>query len=266
MKTPAAVLSAADTSLGTEDSVTERTRSDLDVNLPRDKHDARGFGGKLYGVGTFLREDFAERHVAAIRHAEWDLEGRVTTIVELRRPQEEPSGIAAGAVESQQEPRMGKKPMSQDPFKPLALLNIYAVNGTSAPYRSPDTGKVIGTRHDHKLRFHERLRDECLDLEKRGFEVVVAGDLNIARGKLDGWPGLRTYPRQHCVNRAHFNAKFFGQEDNARAEAYLGEKPGDASQETNSGGGGSCFDGVDVFRALRGKERREVHLPSPKRS
>lgn len=257
-KTPNTLLNFVNTSLGKDDILRPDTRYTLDVNLPRDKHNARGFGGKVHGVGTLLREDFASQHVADIRHADWDLEGRVT-IVELRARHQEKEGMKM--KEQPQQPVIKTNPTKlaaavQD--RPLALLNIYAVNGTTAPYRSPETGKVVGTRHDHKLAFHTRLRDECLELEDRGFSVVMAGDLNIARGRLDGHPNLRTFPRQHCLNRADFNAKFFGEEDNARAEAYLTDGDDRAlkgvQQEVR-------FDGVDVFRALRGKERRYTYHP-----
>lgn len=246
-KTPASLLSAINKSTGPQDSLSSRTRYTVNLNLPRDKHNARGFGGKLYGVGTLLREDFASQHVADIRHAEWDLEGRVT-IVELQSTARDTTSSTIEALDDDSNP-------SQHHRRPLALLNVYAVNGTTAPYRSPDTGKPAGTRHDHKLAFHARLRDECLDLERRGFSVVVAGDVNIARGRLDGHPNLRTFPRQHCVNRVDFNSKFFGEEDNVRAEAYLGEQP------RGREGDEARFDGVDVFRALKGPQRRYTYHP-----
>lgn len=241
-KTPTALLSALNTPLGSNDPVTASSKYTLDVNLPRDKFNARGFGGKLYGVGTILREDFATRHVATVRHAEWDLEGRVS-IVELQRPSHGCSERDIGSGGHSE----------RDTSRPLALINVYAVNGTSAPYRSPENGQTVGTRHDHKISFHSKLRDECLQLEKRGFDVVVSGDLNVARGRLDGHPNLRTWPKQHCVNRADFNTKFFGQDDNERADAYVGQ------DDVNSGG--ICFQGVDVFRALRAKERKYTYHP-----
>lgn len=208
--------------------MTPETSYTVDTVLPRDKYNAKGFQGKLYGVGTILRTDFARRYVTRVRSVDWDLEGRVS-VVETCNPHGE---------------------------RPLALVNVYAVNGTSAPYKSPQTGKVVGTRHDHKLAFHSRLRDECLLLESRGFDVVIAGDLNIARGPLDGHPNLRTWPAQHCRNRADFNAKFFGGEDNVRAKAYL-----EAELEKEKG---ARFDGVDVFRALHGEERRYTYHPRTK--
>lgn len=241
-KTPTALLSALNTPLGSNDIVTASSKYTLDVNLPRDKFNARGFGGKLYGVGTILREDFASQNLATVRHAEWDLEGRVS-IVELQRPSH---GCPERDIQSGGH-------SERDILRPLALINVYAVNGTSAPYRSPENGQTVGTRHDRKISFHSKLRDECLQLEKRGFDVVVAGDLNVARGKLDGHPNLRTWPKQHCTNRADFNTKFFGQDDNVRADAYVGQ------DDVNSGG--ICFQGVDVFRALRGKERKYTYHP-----
>lgn len=242
-KTPNSLLRTMNTPLGKEDAPTAASRYTLDVNLPRDRHNARGFGGRLYGVGTLIREDFASQYVANVRHADWDLEGRVT-IVELRP-------TSTHIVMDNTQPTEHPKHTKLDSHRPLALLNIYAVNGTTAPYRSPGTGQVVGTRHDHKVAFHTRLRDECLNLEGRGFDVVMAGDMNIARGRLDGHPNLRTYPRQHCTNRADFNAKFFGLEDNTRAEAYT-EDASFKKLEVK-------FDGVDVFRALRGMERRYTY-------
>lgn len=244
-KTPPALLKLVNTSSGKDDIPTPANTYTLDCNLPRDKYNARGFGSKLYGVGTLIREDFAAQGVAAVRHAKWDFEGRVT-IVELR-----PGHRDTDVATTKHIVNVGNLKDHVD--RPLALLNIYAVNGTTAPYRSPETGKVCGTRHDHKLAFHTRLRDESIELESRGFSVVLAGDLNIARGRLDGHPKLRTSPQQHCVNRADFNTKFFGEEDNAQAEAYTGDGSLQGSKVK--------FDGVDVFRALRGKERRYTYHP-----
>lgn len=239
-KTTAALLSALNTPLDSGDIVSEASRYVLDVNLPRDKFNARGFGGKLYGVGTVLREDFANQCVATVRHAGWDLEGRVS-IVEL---QHDVNGSSENNTGPGKQGERGTSP-------PLALINVYAVNGTSAPYRSPETGQTVGTRHDHKVAFHSNLQDECLHLEKRGFGVVVAGDLNVARGQLDGHPNLRTWPKQHCTNRADFNMKFFGEDDNSHADAYVGQDAANSEEPS--------WQGVDVFRALRGSERKYTY-------
>lgn len=245
-KTTAALLSALNTPLGSGDTISAASRYTLDTNLPRDRFNARGFDGKLYGVGTILREDFANQCVATVRHAGWDLEGRAS-IVELQR------GMSDGSGDNNLNGPGGKGERGTSP--PLALINVYAVNGTSAPYRSPEDGHTVGTRHDHKMAFHSKLRDECLQLEKRGFDVVVAGDLNVARGQLDGHPRLRTWPRQHCKNRADFNSKFFGKDDNTSscADAYVGQDAANSAEPS--------WQGVDVFRALRGRELKYTYHP-----
>ncbi|KAL2126126.1 hypothetical protein VTI74DRAFT_1643 [Chaetomium olivicolor] len=276
-KALATLLTSLNAPLNENDTLSDSRTYTLDTVLPRDKFNAKGFQGKLYGVGTILRADFAREHVARVREAAWDLEGRVS-VVELHHASES----------------------SPNRHKPLALVNVYAVNGTSAPYRSPATGLVVGTRHDHKLAFHSRLRDECLALEGSGFCVVVAGDVNVARGLWDGYPNLRTWPRQHCVNRADFNRKFFGEADCGRANAYVGisgstgdrGRDADGNDEGEGGdwkerkngteedGGGQgnreqeekrrrerkrekekCLDAVDVFRAMHGDERRYTYYP-----
>jgi exonuclease III len=234
-----ALLSTLNASMGPKDKVTPERSYTVDFVLPRDKYNATAFQGKLYGVGTILRTDFARRYVTRVRSVDWDLEGRVS-IVETCRDSSSTRG------------------REEDMVRPLALVNVYAVNGTSAPYKSPQTGQVVGTRHDHKLAFHSRLRDECLLLESRGFDVVIAGDLNIARGFLDGYPNLRTYPAQHCRNRADFNAKFFGTEDNERAQAYMEDNNKSKKEKEVT------FEGVDVFRALHGAERRYTYHPRTK--
>lgn len=156
----------------------------------------------MYGIASIMRRDFSDSAVETVREVDWDLEGRVHCI-ELRQQ--------------------------------LAVFNVYAVNGTDNPYRSPVTGAVAGTRHDRKLAFHRLLVEECKRYEARGWKVVLAGDFNVARSVIDGWPNLRTYPEQHVRNRADFNAKFFEDEDGLRA--------------------------VDVWRALKGRERRYTYFP-----
>lgn len=269
----AALLTSLNTPLNPSDDALSPSRTyTLHTSLPRDKYNARGFGGKLYGVGTILRADVAQSLVARVRDVPWDLEGRVS-VVELH---------SLSPLPTTTPPSPSPQPNSL--AKPLALLNIYAVNGTAAPYRCPTTGRPHGTRHDHKLAFHARLRDECLALEAIGFRVVVAGDLNVARGALDGWPGLRTWPRQHCVNRADFNGKFFGRGENERGAAWVGG--GDGGKEGGEGGEGGgegegggdgdgdagtrdggkgekerWWDGVDVWRAMYGRERKYTYFP-----
>lgn len=172
--------------------------------LPRDKYNATGFGGKIYGVCTLVRRDMD----ANVKQVEWDLEGRVL-VTEL-------------------------------PTHGLAVFNIYAVNGTSNPYRDPTTGKVIGDRHMHKRAFHERLRDECVRYEERGWKVCIAGDLNISRGPLDSYPQQRM-AKEHVANRAHFEQCFM--QSNAKG-GKLGTR--------------------DTFRELKGSEEKYTYRPRGK--
>ena len=221
---------------------------DAQFNLPRDLHNAKGFGGKIYGVATIIRKDFAEKYVTEVRDADWDLEGRVQ-VIETRglvnlssqfgsgRESNDLSNIGAMPKVDESTSLRGATTTIPSKLEKLAILNIYAVNGTTNPYRSPTSGQVVGTRHDRKLAVHRHLLEECLKLESRGFQVVVAGDLNIARARIDGYPNLRTWPEQHCRNRADFNSKFF-----------------EGSQEAD--GGGKHFKGIDTFRFLHGSEAR----------
>jgi exonuclease III len=172
-------------------------------SLPKDKHNVRGFGGKMYGVASIVRDDFLKLHVDRVREVEWDIEGRVS-VVELKKAK-------------------------------MAIFNIYAVNGTDKPYRSPRNGKVIGTRHDRKLAFHKLLLEECQKFETSGWVVVAAGDFNVARERIDGHPNLRMSPYQHVLNRADFNSKFFEDESGLQA--------------------------IDAFRYKRGRVRRYTYHP-----
>lgn len=151
-----------------------------------------------------VRRDVVRDEEVKVREVEWDLEGRVL-VVEL--------------VQSK-----------------MCVIGVYAVNGTSNAYRNHSTGAVVGTRHERKRVFHRLLRQEVEGYEKRGWSVVVAGDMNIARSALDASPTLRTQP-EHVANRAHFEAHFM--------------------QSRELGGLGM----VDTFRELRGLERKFTWRP-----
>lgn len=157
--------------------------------LPSDPHNARVFGRKVYGVCTIVRADFLAKTKAKARTVDWDLEGRFSII------ETEPTAD----------------------FPKLSIWNIYAVNGTNNPYKDLTTGEVTGTRHDRKLAVHKLLLEECLRLEIEGYQIILAGDINIARSAIDGFPNLRTFPEQHSRNRADFNEKFFQNEEGLRA-------------------------------------------------
>ncbi|KAI9880256.1 MAG: hypothetical protein M1830_004601 [Pleopsidium flavum] len=171
-------------------------------NLPHDPHNARGFGGRVYGVATLIRSDIFAAEVRAVGEVDWDIEGRVL-VTDLEN---------AG----------------------LVLMNVYAVNGTDNPWRDPRSGVVLGTRHDRKLQFHEGLLREWRRWEEEeGRGVVVVGDLNVARGEVDGWPGVRKGER-HVRSRRDFEGKFFG---------------------------GEGVGAVDTFREVHGGERRYSYFP-----
>jgi exonuclease III len=213
VKTQEAVRAAVNARLLSETTAAERgPRYEAHFTLPRDPHNARGprSSGKVYGVCSILRTDLVSNFHAKSRTVDWDSEGRVS-VVEL-----------------------------QSPSVKLALFNIYAVNGTDNPYRDSATGAVRGSRHDRKRAFHRLLMEDCLGLEDDGWDVLLAGDMNVAPASIDGHPRLRTFPQQHVINRADFVAKFFGGE--RRDEAKV-------------------FDGVDVWRRLNEGEKRYTYFP-----
>ncbi|KAL8786230.1 MAG: hypothetical protein Q9213_002919 [Squamulea squamosa] len=194
------VINAPHTS---NEPVTECSRFyDAHLNLPRDKHNATGFGGKIYGVCTLVRRDIES--TTKTRIVDWDLEGRVL-ITELHN-----HGIV--------------------------VLNVYAVNGTTNPYRDPNSGKVTGDRHIRKRIFHTELRDECARYESRGWNVVVAGDINMSQTPLDSYPQLRM-GKEHVVNRKHF------------ADTFMNKKEV----------GGLAL--KDSFREVHGEERKYSYRP-----
>jgi exonuclease III len=184
---------------------------EVHFTLPTDPHNARGLrgSGKVYGVCSILRTDLRKKSNVNIRTVDWDKEGRIS-VVEL---------ITASAK--------------------LAIFNIYAVNGTENPYRDPTTGAVKGTRHDRKLQVHRLLMQECFDLEAAGWDILLAGDMNVAPDARDGYPKLRTFPLQHQVNRADFHEKLLGGK----------------SREAESKG----WKGIDVWREMHGDERRYTY-------
>ncbi|CZR66060.1 uncharacterized protein PAC_15961 [Phialocephala subalpina] len=194
-------------------------------SLPRDKYNATGWGGKVHGVCTLLREDIAELAGQRTREVDWDLEGRVLV-----------TEIPA--------------------FQNLVIINGYWVNGTMNPYRSPETGAVVGTRHDRKRQFHSLMLEEAKSYQARGWEVVLVGDMNIARTPLDGYPGIRL-GADHVKNRADFNRKFFEDDDNGMRAIdswrwIHGNKRGYSYHGESVEDWGSSCDRVDLGMVTRG--------------
>lgn len=179
--------------------------------LPNDPYNARGLrgNGKVYGVCSICRANLRDRYDVKHRTVTWDREGRIS-VLELTSSSTK-----------------------------LAIFNIYAVNGTVNPYRDPETGAVRGTRHDRKLQVHRLLMQECLDLEAAGWDVLLAGDMNVAPDARDGHPKLRTFPQQHSINRADFHRRLLEGKD----------KDGNVTG----------LNGVDVWRKMHGDERRYTY-------
>lgn len=175
-------------------------------SLPRDKYNATGFGGKVHGVATLVRDDVStegEPSRFVTSRPDWDLEGRVL--------------------------------IHEFPLHHLVVVNGYWVNGTSNPYRNPETGDEEGTRHDHKLRFHQHMLELSKSITAEDKHVILIGDMNVAPARIDGHPNLRTSPIQHVKNRADFNAKFLT--------------------------GETGLQGVDIFRGLHGQKKKFTYHP-----
>jgi exodeoxyribonuclease-3 len=135
-------------------------------SLPRDPHNVTYRGGRAYGVATFVRG----RGTATGEVPAWDREGRIV--------------------------------VSQLPG--LSIINLYAVNGTSKAYFD-ETGAPSGDRHAFKRRVQAQVMNLAVALRAQG-GVVIAGDWNVSRTKLDTYPRLRT-EGPHAQARAELNER-----------------------------------------------------------
>jgi exodeoxyribonuclease III len=152
--------------------------------LARDARNVKFRGGRMYGVATFVRGRWRAEVPT------WDLEGRVVVV---RKPG-------------------------------LAIVNVYAVNGTAKPYFD-ETGRVAGDRHELKRRFQTRVMDLGREL-RRERAVIMAGDWNVSRTATDTYPRLRT-EEPHARARAELNARMIAdgfvdiwRERHAKERAY----------------------------------------------
>lgn len=123
-------------------------------------------GGRAYGVATYIRDSLGK---IAAQAPVWDREGRVLVTV------------VAG----------------------LAIVNLYAVNGTAKPYFD-EAGAAIGTRHTHKRFIQDQVFALAEQLREFG-GVIVAGDWNVSQTALDVHPRLRS-EEPHATHRAELNA------------------------------------------------------------
>jgi len=139
--------------------------------LARDPRNVTFRGGRMYGVATFVRGRWSAEVPA------WDREGR---LVVVRTPG-------------------------------LAVVNVYAVNGTAKPYFDED-GRIAGDRHIFKRRFQGLVMDLGRELRASG-GVVMAGDWNVTPTRLDTHPRLRT-EEPHARARAELDQR-------ARAEGFV---------------------------------------------
>ncbi|ERF69573.1 hypothetical protein EPUS_01903 [Endocarpon pusillum Z07020] len=100
----------------------------IHYSLPRDKYNATGFGGKVHGVATLIRDDLAQSLgipslTTSTRRVDWDLEGRVL-ITTLAFPLS-----------------LSSTPPTSNPINTttskthLHLIHAYWPNGTTLPYR-----------------------------------------------------------------------------------------------------------------------------------
>ncbi|HET6805263.1 MAG TPA: endonuclease/exonuclease/phosphatase family protein, partial [Frateuria sp.] len=141
------------------------------ASLNRDRHNGRFRGGRAYGVATWVRTAL---DAAPMRFA-WDTEGRVIV-----------SGL----------PSLG-----------VAVINVYAVNGTGRPYWDAERGGPHGDRHQFKQRFIERLAGEMRVLQAGGLDLLLVGDWNVSRAPRDATPRLRM-EEPHATARRRFNEEF----------------------------------------------------------
>lgn len=130
-------------------------------------------GGKRFGVATYVSSNFKHQYTA--REVDWDAEGRLM-ILEMKHLK-------------------------------LAIINVYALNGSDFPWRDPKTGIVKGTRNERKRDFNRLLMKECQSIHEKGYRIVAIGDWNITRTEQDCYPALRTQ-EPHALARKEFNEVF----------------------------------------------------------
>jgi exodeoxyribonuclease III len=136
--------------------------------LCNDPWNAKFRGGRAHGVATYLR---TELRPVPLPPPSWDHEGRVVAVAL--------------------------------PELALLIVNVYAVNGTDRPYYDPQTGEASGDRHAFKRRFQAELISYLREI-RADQQLVLLGDWNISRQRLDTWPRLRDEP-PHALARAMFN-------------------------------------------------------------
>jgi exodeoxyribonuclease-3 len=140
-------------------------------SLNDDRRNAAFRGGRAHGVATWVRT----RVQAQGGTWPWDREGRV---------------VVAGL-----------------PGLNLAIVNVYAVNGTGKPYWDHERGCVAGDRHAFKRRLIERIGAQVRTLRETGLDLILIGDWNTTRAAIDTDPRLRR-EAPHAAARRAFNEDF----------------------------------------------------------
>jgi exodeoxyribonuclease-3 len=141
------------------------------ATLNRDAKNGAFRGGRAYGVALYVHRALAPVALAF----DWDREGRVA-IAHLTT-----AGLTVG--------------------------NVYAVNGTSRPHFDHERDAVHGDRNAFKQAFIERLGSELAELQAHGLPLLLAGDWNVSRSRIDTTPRLRT-EEPHATARRRFNEEF----------------------------------------------------------
>lgn len=140
-------------------------------SLNRDPRNGGFRGGRAYGVATYLRKTIRAEQVTI----PWDLEGRICALLLRSRG--------------------------------LALVDVYAVNGTARRHWNHELADFAGDRHAFKRDFIARLGRELSDDAFAQCALVLAGDWNVSRAKIDTTPRLRT-EEPHAAARRRFNEEF----------------------------------------------------------
>lgn len=188
----------------------------------------------------------------------------------------------------------GRLLICEIPHLHLVFMNVYALNGTTYPYRDPITGMVMGTRHERKRAFHSLLAGEVrryhhphhphhdhdndgdddddngddgsgqkITIPHKsgpgsgsrsggGWQVIIAGDMNISRTPLDSHPALRM-GEEHVRSRADFETKFLS-------------SPSPSSPSSSSSSAvietGSWLGMLDTFRHLHPTLAKYTYRPT----
>ncbi|KAL8868956.1 MAG: hypothetical protein Q9174_004638, partial [Haloplaca sp. 1 TL-2023] len=244
---------------GDGDKQRER-RYDVFLNRARDRYNATGFGGKIYGVCALVRRDLLDHPASGTSNNDDDEDGVKQNEKEVLQEEKEQEGDGQAGVRVRipEYDLEGRVQILSLPTHHLIIINVYAVNGTTNPYRSPQTGKVVGNRHSYKRKVHEWLHDECLRYRDKGWNTILAGDLNIALSNQDSYPQLRT-GEEHVLNRQHFQDLFLSTP--LHSSPPHTREPHDNNDDHQAKKQRQALKMRDSFREFHGDERKYTYRP-----